>query len=72
MPRVAGYPLSGPWQGRDGWGSVGRGLLPFCGLPSPTVEWLTVGGSNLGFASSSSLVDPRVGVPHQGLEGELG
>lgn len=62
---MAGYPLSGPWQGRDGWGFVGRGLLPLCGLPSPTVAWLTAGCSNLGFASSSSLVGPRVGVPHQ-------
>lgn len=38
MPRVSGYPLSGPWQGRDGWGSVGKGCFPSAASPPPPLR----------------------------------
>lgn len=37
-------------------GLCGERLLPLCGLPSPSIVWLTAGQSNLGFTVSSSLV----------------
>lgn len=69
MPKVSiEWALAG-----EGWvGLCGERLLPLCGLPSPTIAWLTAGCSNLGLASSSSLVGHRMGVPHQGLEGRWG